>query len=146
MRISSKCSLALHILLLLAVYKHDKLTSEIMASSTGCNPAMIRDMMKTLREAGLIETTRGTGGSRLIKDPKDITIWTVYCAADPDSFQNCIALHKNPYEGCPVGRCITPVLSRPYGNIKNAIREAMQAETLQGIIDDYYAMTDKPTH
>ena len=30
MRISSKCSLALHILLLLAVYKHDKLTSEIM--------------------------------------------------------------------------------------------------------------------
>lgn len=111
MRISSKCSLALHILLLLAVYKHDKLTSEIMASSTGCNPAMIRDMMKKLREAGLIETTRGTGGSRLIKDPKDITIWTVYCAADPDSFQNCIALHKNPYEGCPVGRCITPVLS-----------------------------------
>ena len=88
MRISSKCSLALHILLLLAVYKHDKLTSEIMASSTGCNPAMIRDMMKKLREAGLIETTRGTGGSRLIKDPKDITIWTVYCAADPDSFQN----------------------------------------------------------
>lgn len=141
MRISSKCSLALHILLLLAVSDCGKLTSEIMASSTGCNPAMIRDMMKKLREAGLIQTTRGTGGSRLIKNPKDITIWAVYRAADPDSFENCIAMHKNPYEGCPVGKCIAPVLDRPYSNIKNAIRSAMQAETLEHIIDDYYAMT-----
>lgn len=139
MRISSKCSMALHTLVLLAVFPDRRLTSEDIACSVGCNPVMIRNLLCKLKQAGLIETQRGTGGSSLCKAPEEISIWTVYQAVDKDSLDTLIGLHPRPYSQCPVGESIYALLETPYNNIKSAMQEAMETATLQQLIADYHA-------
>ena len=137
MRISNKCSMALHALLLLAVFPENRPTSEDIARSVGCNPVMIRSLLGKLKEAGLVATRRGAGGSSLLKAPEEITIWTVYQAVDKDSLDTRIGLHPHQHPQCPVGNKIYALLEKPYGTITSAMREAMEAATLQQLIDDY---------
>ncbi|MDL2289503.1 Rrf2 family transcriptional regulator [Clostridia bacterium OttesenSCG-928-F22] len=140
MRISNKCSMAIHILLLLAVFPESRLTSEDIARSVGCNPVMIRNLLGKLKEAGLVITQRGTGGSSLVKAPEEISVWTVYQAVDKDSLDTLIGLHPHPYPQCPVGDKIYALLEKPYNNIKSAMQEAMEAATLKQLIGDYQAL------
>lgn len=137
MRISSKCSLALHILVVLEVFKGRKLTSELLARSTGCNPVMVRNIMTGLKKAGIIAVRRGTGGAELIAEPKDITILSVYRAVDPSSLEELIGLHPHPYSGCPVGRNIYSLLKKPYHEIALAVERSMSEQTLEQIINEY---------
>lgn len=137
MRISNKCSMALHALLLLAVFSEKKLTSEDIARSVGCNPVMIRNLFVKLREAGIVTTQRGTGGSSLAKEPGEISVWMVYQAVDKDSLENLIGLHPNPHSECPVGKEIYALLNQPYGKIKDAMREEMEDSTLQQLVDSF---------
>ena len=137
MRISSKCSMALHILVLLHVFAGRKLTGEKIAKSVGCNPVMIRSLLGKLSEAGLVETRRGAGGSVLAKPPGDITVWMVYQAVDANSFERFIGLHPKPSTQCPVGRNIYSLLEKPYDMVKSAMRGAMEDIALEQLVDDY---------
>ena len=75
MHISAKCSVALHCLLLLAEFgTQRKVTSELLASSTGCNAVTIRGLMGALKRAGLVSIARGVGGARLARPPEPAPI------------------------------------------------------------------------
>lgn len=137
MRISNKCSMALHIMILLAVFADQKLTSEQIAKSVGCNPVMIRNLLGKLKEADLVVTQRGSGGSILTKEPTAISIWTVYAAVDSGSFDDLIGLHPNPSPRCIVGKNIYSLLGKPYSKIRDSMRETMEAITLQQLLEDY---------
>lgn len=139
MRISNKCSMALHTLLLLAVFPESRLNSEDIAKSVGCNPVMVRGLLSKLKDAGLVATQRGTGGSSLSKAPEEITIWSVYQAVDKDSLDTLIGLHPNPSPRCPVGSRIYALLETPYASIRSAVQEAMEAATLRQLVEDYEA-------
>ncbi|MGC6173578.1 Rrf2 family transcriptional regulator [Lacrimispora sp. 38-1] len=141
MRISNKCSMALHVLILLGVFADQKLTSEQIANSVGCNPVMIRNLLGKLKEAGLVATQRGSGGSVLTKDPAAITVWMVYQAVDSNSFDYLIGLHPSPSPKCTVGKNIYSLLEKPYNEIKDAMRETMKTVTLQQLLEDYKNMT-----
>lgn len=132
--------MALHILVLLAVFPEAKLTSENVSKSVGCNPVMVRSLFGKLKEAGLIATQRGTGGSSLARSANEITVWTVYRAVDRDSLENLIGVHPHPSSLCPVGSRMDALLEKPYGRIKDAMREAMEGITLQQLVDDYKSM------
>lgn len=50
MRLSTRCSVALHCLLFIAEYEHQtKVTSELLSKSTGCNSAAIRSILNALK-------------------------------------------------------------------------------------------------
>jgi Rrf2 family protein len=140
MRINTKCSLALHVLVLIAVFGDEhKMTSEIIAKSTGSNPVVIRNIFTGLKRAGILNVQRGSGGATLNIEPKDITIWRVCSAVDPDSLQNLIGLHPNPSQRCPVGNKIHALLKTPYDTICNAVREVMSDYTLAELLEQYKA-------
>ncbi|MEG2174041.1 MAG: Rrf2 family transcriptional regulator, partial [Oscillospiraceae bacterium] len=62
MRISTKCSIALHCLLFIAEYESQtKVTSQLLSKSTGCNPVVIRNTLLALKKAGMISVARGVG-------------------------------------------------------------------------------------
>lgn len=69
---------ALHILSYLAVKEDTYVTSTQLASSIDTNPVVIRRLLKILANAGLVETKRGQFGSKLKKDPSEITLYDVY--------------------------------------------------------------------
>jgi len=144
MRISSKCSLALHILVALVVFSGEKLTSERLAKSTGCNPVMVRNILGSLKKAGLITVQRGIGGTAMKADPRDITIWTVYEAVDPISLNSLIGLHPTPSQRCPIGKNIYTLLEKPYDAIGEAVQQAMSTHTLEQLIDDYRNINSAP--
>lgn len=139
MRINTKCSIALHCLVLIAEYQQNaKVTSELLAKSTGCNAAAIRSILNSLQKAKIISVNRGVGGAHLNRDPGHLTVWEVYQAVEPDGLEHFIGYHPHPYEKCPVGNQIHSVLKNAYQQISTSVQESMNLITLQQLIDDYH--------
>ena len=63
MHISNKCSIAVHCLVFLSEYgEREKVTSELLSCSTGCNPVTIRNILSALKKDEIITVKPGTGG------------------------------------------------------------------------------------
>lgn len=143
MRINTKCSIALHCLILISEYQNKaKITSELIAKSTGCNSAAIRSILSSLQKAGIISVVRGIGGAYLIRKPEDITLWEVYHSLEPDGLAHFIGLHPNPSDKCPVGIRIESVLTKTYEEIGASVQKAMEQITLQKLLNYYYENSD----
>ena len=140
MRLSTKCSLALHCLIAIGEFgEQKKVTSELLAKSTGCNAAAIRSILSALQRANIIAIARGVGGAHLCCDPEKLTLWEIYHALEPDGLEHFIGLHPTPSMQCPVGQRIQDVLKKPYAEIGNAVKSAMENITLKQVWDDYRA-------
>ncbi|MDQ9826956.1 Rrf2 family transcriptional regulator, partial [Acinetobacter sp. 163] len=60
MRLNTKYSIALHCLIFIEEYQSKtKVTSELLAKSTGCNSSAIRAILNTLQKADIISVKRG---------------------------------------------------------------------------------------
>jgi len=140
MRLTTRCSIALHCLIFIAEYEgRTKVTSELLAKSTGCNPAAIRNILGALQKQKIISITRGIGGARLVRDPKALTAWEVYHAVEPDGLKGLLEFHPNPSLECSVGKHIKSVLEKPYQKVGVAVQETMAKITLQQLLDDYHS-------
>ena len=84
MQISSRFSVAVHVLSLLALPEQDGvlLTSERMAGSVNTNPVVIRRILGQLKKAGLVEVRPASGGTFLTRQPAAITLLEVYRAVE----------------------------------------------------------------
>lgn len=139
MRINTKYSIALHCLLFISEYEGRlKVTCELLAKNTGCNPAAIRSILNILQKSGIISVVRGTGGAHLIREPESLTVWEFYHALEPEGLENFIGFHPNASDNCPVGRRIRSVLKKPYNEIGEAVQNAMEGITLQQLLNDYH--------
>ena len=96
MRISTKCSIALHCLICIAVFDGRRMTSTGLAASTGSNPVVIRNLFGALQKAGILSVARGTGGAVLLRSPEEITVWDVYAALESDEKHELLGIHPNP--------------------------------------------------
>ena len=77
---STRFSVALHVLAHL-VDAREPQTSERLAACVGTNPVVVRRTLAGLREAGLVTSSRGTGGGWLLARPAaDVTLRDVYAA------------------------------------------------------------------
>lgn len=136
MQYSSRLTIAIHILLCIDQFSDkEKVTSNFLAGSIGVNPVIIRNVLLKLQEAGLIATAAGVGGSRLIRDPADITMLTIFKAVE-DTGETLFHFHENPNPECKVGRTVHAVLDDRLALIQQAMENSMDSVTLQSIIDD----------
>ena len=115
MHISMKCSVAVHCLIFIHEAKGiTKVTSNLLAESTGSNPVVIRNILSALKKAGIITVRRGTGGAELCTDPSQITLYQIYSALEPNGVTSMIGIHPCQERPCPVAKNIRRVLERPY--------------------------------
>lgn len=144
MQISIKCSVAVHCLIFIHEAKGiAKVTSNLLAESTGSNPVVIRNILSALKKAGLITVPRGTGGAELCADPSQITLYQIYSALEPDGVISIIGIHPCDGRPCPVAQNIRKVLEPPYHKIEDAVRNAMEEITLQSMIDDFHGIVQQ---
>ena len=144
MQISMKCSIAVHCLIFIHEAKGiAKVTSSLLAQSTGCNPVIIRNILTALKKAGLITIPRGTGGAELCLDPSQITLYQIYTALEPDGMSSIIGIHPCQDRPCPVAQNIGKVLQAPYHRIEDAIRQTMEEVTLESMIEQFQELTQK---
>ena len=139
MQISMKCSIAVHCLIFIYEAKGiTKVTSNLLAESTGSNPVIIRNIISSLKKAGLISVARGTGGAELCMQPSEITLYQIYNALEPDGLSALIGIHPCKDRKCPIAQNIQKVLQSPYQKIEDSIKETMKDITLQSMIDDFH--------
>ena len=110
MKISSRFTVAVHILSLIAVQSNTLCTSEWMAGSVNTNAVVIRRITGMLKKTGLVNVTSGTGGATLNKELKDITLLDVYRAVDVVEEGELFQFQENPNINCPIGANIQGVL------------------------------------
>ncbi len=137
-RITSKCSIAIHCLVFINEFgEHDKVTSGLLALSTGCNPVVIRNIVSTLKKGGILTVRSGSGGAKLACPPSEITLYRICVLLEPESIDKLIGLHSSPSALCPVGRSIHAVLDAAYEKIREDMRKSLQSVTLEDIIQEY---------
>ena len=139
MQLSMKCSVAVHCL----IFIHEargvaKVTSALLAQSTGVNPVIIRNILSALKKAGLISVARGTGGAQLCQKPEQINLYQIYSALEPNGLSCLIGIHACAQRPCPVAQNIQQVLAGPYHKIEASIREAMEEITLASMLEDFH--------
>lgn len=144
MQISMKCSIAVHCLIFIHEAKGvAKVTSTLLAESTGCNPVIIRNIISALKKAGIITVARGTGGAELCIPPSEITLYMIYTALEPNNLSSLIGIHSCEGRKCPVAQNIHQILKKPYQEIENAIQKTMKNITLESMIDDFHHLLNQ---
>ena len=137
MQISSQFTIAIHMLSYIALYQHkEKVTSDVLAASIEVNPVIIRRLLSRLKGAGMITVYRGTGGTFLVKDPKDITLFDVYETAENLKEEGLFHFHEHPNPKCPVGRDIHRALDGRLHEAQKAMEEKLASFTLADVIGD----------
>ena len=143
MHISNKCSIAVHCLLFIHEYgQGQKVTSELLSLSTGCNPVTIRNIISAMKKDGMIDVKFGTGGAKLAVPVQEISLYRVCMAVDPKAIEKMISVHPAPSPFCPVGRNIGDVLDRTYDTLKENLISSMKSVTMERIVNDYHTILE----
>lgn len=131
MQISSRFTIAIHMLACMDVFKDEyKITSDFLASSINVNPVIIRKILSQLKDAGLIEVKRGPGGAAIAKPLDEITFFDVYQSVDCIEENTLFHFHENPNPDCPVGKNIHQVLDDKLLRIQTAMEQELKSITL----------------
>ena len=133
MKISSRFSVAVHIISILQLYGNPMPTSEYIAGSVNTNPVVIRRILGMLKQAGIVDMKRGTGGAYLVKNVKDITMLDLYKAVGSVEDGQLFQIHENPNPECPVGANIQEVVNIAISSAQFAMEGVLEKITLADI-------------
>ena len=137
MQISSRLTVAVHMLLCVEVCKNQrKVTSDFLASSVNVNPVVIRRILQQLKKAGIVSVARGSGGADVARPLEEITLLDLYNAVECVNGGGLFHFHENPNQLCPVGRNIHAVLDGRLEEVQAAMEREMNSVTMQDILND----------
>ena len=137
MQISSRFTIAIHMMACMEVFKEEyKVTSDFLAASIHVNPVVIRRILSQLKDAGLIEVKRGTGGAALARPLEQITFFDVYRAVECVGENALFHFHENPNPACPVGKNIHHILDDKLLRVQTAMERELESITLADVIRD----------
>ena len=113
---STKLSVSIHILCMIALKPDCPITSDRMAGSIQTNPALVRRLMSKLKKANLIETQTKLGATGLAKPSSDISLREVFRAVEPE--HRLFDIHAGTNMKCPVGANIGKTLTQIYDKVQ----------------------------
>lgn len=130
---SCRFAVAVHVLAVLAYQQDGGVTSDAIAASVNTNPVVIRRLLCSLREAGIVETQKGAGlGSHLARTPAAISLAEIYRAVEnAESFS---LPDSEPNEKCPVGANIQRALETVFAAAQKALEHELDQTSLADIL------------
>ena len=135
MKISSRFSVAVHMLSILSIEKEKLCTSEWIAGSVNTNPVIIRRVTGMLKKAGLVNVNSGSGGAYLLKAIEDITLLDIYKAVDVVEEGQLFQIHEEPNILCPIGANIEFVLEIILRKAQGAMEDVLKNFTMKDIVE-----------
>ncbi len=128
MAANTRFATGVHVLVLLAANPNSLQTSSDLAGELNTNPVVIRRVLSSLQHAELIHSQKGpSGGSRLARSPKDITLADVY-----ESVETNASLHV-PDVSSGTGTVVNTQLSRAFAEGRRCLVEQLSKTTLAQI-------------
>lgn len=137
MQISSRFTIALHILSCIEAFNNIKVTSDFLAGSIHVNPVTVRNILLQLKTAGIVCIKRGKGGVSIALPLNEITFLDVYKAIEPLEDGSLFRFHENPNPKCPVGRNIHRLLDERLLDVQNAMERELRRVTIADMIKDF---------
>jgi Rrf2 family protein len=134
---NSRFAMAVHTLAALG-YLHkqgvDRLSSRDLARSVNTNPVVIRNLVVSLKEAGLVTAREGRdGGVSLGRAPSRILLNEIYAAVGGDGV---LSPHARPeFKACPVSRAMKRILPTIFDEVDQAVTRTLKGKSLQDLID-----------
>ena len=137
MQITSKFTIAVHIIAAIDYFKDSaKVTSSFLAGSVGANPVIVRNVMGSLKESGIIEISQGKSGISLAKGLEEITFYDVYKAVDCVDGKGLFHFHESPNIKCPVGRCIHLAMDEKLKRVQDTMENELRRITIADVAAD----------
>jgi len=127
---NSRFAVAIHVLALVHFARGNSagkpVTSERLAECGNTNPVVIRRILGSLRNAGLVASQPGPGGGwHLTRRPAEISLRDVYLATEGESI---FALPRRvPNAGCLIGKRMTAVLEHCFRDAEDALLDRLAA-------------------
>ena len=134
LKISSRFTVAVHMLALISFDEYGNLTSRQIADSVNTNPVVIRRLMTKLKEAEFIDVSQCNSGIELIKPLSDITLFDIYKAVEVVDEKELFQIHENTNIKCVVGANIQMVLEVILENAQAAMEGVLKNVTLENIV------------
>jgi Rrf2 family protein len=136
--VSSRSAVAIHALTMLARWDDRSLTSAEIADSLASNPVLVRRILGSLRDAGLVWSTEGRGGGwTLARTPREITLYDAYTAVEAGPV---LSRHPHPpSEACEVGRHMQAVLDSEFRAAEHAMEERLGRTTIAHLVQQTLA-------
>jgi len=134
LKISSRFTVAVHVLALISFDDYGNLTSRQIADSVNTNPVVIRRLMTKLKEAEFIDVSQGNSGIELVKPLSDITLFDVYKAVEVVEERELFQIHEDTNIKCVVGANIQMVLEVILENAQTAMESVLKNVTLENIV------------
>ncbi len=100
-----------------------------LAAESGFSKHHMAKVLKKLEKAGILKTERGpSGGARLAKPAKDISLYAIYVASGGEPFSGACLLKKSHCDGtcCRVGRLLATENQR--------LEKALQQTPLSSVV------------
>ena len=143
MGLTSRSAVAIHALTMLARWSDRSLTSAEIADSLASNPVLVRRILGSLRNAGLVWSTEGRGGGwSLARAPRDITLYDAYAAVEEGRI---LSRHAHPpSEACEVGRNISALLEVEFRDAERAMEERLGRTTIAHLLRRVLANEREP--
>jgi len=137
MQITSRFTIAIHIITAIDYFKDSyTVTSGFLAGSVGANPVIVRNVMGSLKEAGIISISQGKSGISLAKGLEKITFYDVYKAVDCLNEDGLFHFHENPNIKCPVGKNIHKAMDGKLKKIQDNMENEMRNITVADVAAD----------
>lgn len=135
MKRSSRLSVALHALVHLHAQPDQALTSGELAVCLQTNPVVVRRVLGTLREAGLVGSSKGHhGGWQLLRPLAELTVFDVYHALGEALLVRTQSEPGNP--GCTIVRTVDGVMGDVLADaealLANRLRRVSLADLARG--------------
>ena len=148
MQIGSRFTIGVHIITAIDYFKDmDRVNSEFLAGSIGVNPVIVRTVISSLREAGIVQTRRGSSGAELARPLDRITLYDVYMAVHSvDEAEGLFHFHEQPNPDCPVGRNIQKALNPRLANAQKALENELRCTTLAEIVEETRQAIQNESH
>lgn len=135
MHVDSEFTVGVHILLLYAYIEEDKITSEIVSRSIGCNPVIVRKVFSKLSQADLLRPGRGNARTTLARPADEITLEDVFLATQEESVEEAFNMYPtNPK--CPVGSEIHELLHGRFESAMDAMLKDLSKTTIADLASE----------
>jgi Rrf2 family protein len=129
MAVNCRFATGVHVLVLLAAKADTLQTSTDIAEKLDTNPVVVRRVLASLQQAKLIESQKGpTGGSRLLKSPKAISLADVYKAVETSSLFHTPQVHA----AGPVR--VNSALDRVFASSMSALFQDLEKTSLSQVL------------
>ena len=132
MKMSTKGRYAVRILLSIARYQHNgPVPKKIIAAEEGISPDYIEQIIVPLKNDGLCIGIRGVkGGFKLVKEPKDITVFDILRASE--GVMKLVDCANMDCRGRDKNKCV----ARPvWAGAAKVLKDYFEKITLQDLLD-----------